>query len=64
MKRILPAIIASLFLMSAYSQDSTDREKADTIKIGGITIIKAKGKRDSTTKQISINNNRKKEIVT
>ncbi len=58
MKKLLLAIIASLFLMHTYSQDSTNREKADTIKIGGITIIKAKGKKDSTTKQINISNNR------
>jgi len=60
MKKILLAALASLFLMHTYSQDSTDSEKADTIRIGGITIIKAKGKKDSTTKQINITNTHKK----
>ncbi len=58
MKKNILAAFASLIIVNAFSQDTAVREKTDTIKIGGITIIKAKGKRDSTNKQITINSNR------
>lgn len=62
MKKILLAVIASGFFMTSFSQDSTQQERVDTIKIGGMVIIK-KGNDNDTSKgrRITISNrNRKK----
>lgn len=62
MKKILLAAIASGLFMTSFSQDSTQQERADTIKIGGMVIIK-KGDDNDTSKgkRITISNrNRKK----
>jgi hypothetical protein len=63
MKRILLAIIASGLFMSTWAQtDSTKTEsepvKGDTIKIGGVIIIR-KNKQDTTGKKIVISNRKK-----
>ena len=63
MKRILPAIVAAFITMSAFSQDSTKQKApdsarhhktADTIRIGGMIIIKSGDKTDSSKRHISI----------
>ena len=67
MKRIVLALCATGIVMTATAQtDSTKTEQADTIKIGGMIIIK-RGDRSDTTIQnsddnneITISNNRKK----
>jgi hypothetical protein len=64
MKRILLAIIASGLAISMYAQsDSTKTEtespKGDTIKIGGVIIIRKSGKNDTTGKSIVISNKKK-----
>lgn len=56
MKRILLAIIASGITMSGFSQDSTKTEQPDTIKIGGMVIIKKGDKSDTTKNRIVISN--------
>lgn len=62
MKKTLLALIAwSLTMTSLAQSDSAKKEKADTIKIGGIVIIrKPGGKEDSTrNKNITISNRKK-----
>jgi hypothetical protein len=45
MKRILLALVATVMTMCAFAQtDTTGVEKVDTIRIGGMVIIKKKGK--------------------
>ena len=46
MKKILLAFIAISGALSCFAQDSTVSEKVDTIRIGGMIIIKKKGKDD------------------
>jgi hypothetical protein len=46
MKKLLLAIIAFSGAMACFSQDSTVSEKADTIRIGGMVIIKKAGKNE------------------
>jgi hypothetical protein len=63
MKRVLLAFFAAGLAMSAHAQtDSTDRERTDTIKIGGMVIIKKGDRNDSTRtyrhRNITISNNR------
>jgi hypothetical protein len=65
MKRILLAAMALSLTMSGFAQtDTTKNEKADTIKIGGMVIIKRGDKSDTTrNRNITISNrnrNRKK----
>lgn len=64
MKRILFAAFATgLSLASLAQTDSTTGERVDTIKIGGMVIIKKHDRRDSTTGNsdvgVTINRNRK-----
>ena len=66
MKRIVLALCATGLVMTAAAQsDSTKTEQADTIKIGGMIIIK-KGDRSDTTidngndNEITISNNKRK----
>ena len=57
MKRILLAAIAFGLTMTAFSQDSTAKDKADTIKIGGMIIIKNGDKNDTTNnRRVTISN--------
>src|SRR5688572_20013800 len=71
MKRIVLAFIAlSLTIVSTAQSDSTNKEKADTIKVGGMIIIRKGGSHDSTNKStnkkivsISTNKNKKSQKV-
>ncbi|MDQ3683794.1 MAG: PorT family protein [Bacteroidota bacterium] len=58
MKKILLAAMALSLAMSGFAQtDTTNNDKADTIKIGGMVIIKRGNKSDTTRKRdISISN--------
>ena len=50
MKKLLLAAFATGLLMTAGAQsDSTQKEQADTIKIGGMVIIKKGGKAEMVT---------------
>jgi hypothetical protein len=63
MKRILLALIAFGGAMTCLAQDSTKKEKADTIRVGGMIIIKD-GKRDDGEKKdrnITISNHKKRK---
>jgi hypothetical protein len=59
MKRILIAAIALGMAMSSFAQtDSTTSEKSDTIRIGGIIIVKKEGKDNNKNKDVVISNRR------
>ena len=61
MKKILLAIVAFGLSMASIAQtDSTDKEKADTIRIGGMIIIKKPGKDGNEHKEVIISNHRKR----
>ena len=61
MKKIILAFTALSLGMAAGAQtDSTNRDKADTIKIGGVIIIRKNGKNDTTGKSVVISNRKKK----
>lgn len=62
MKRIVLATLALGLALSGFSQqDSTKKAEADTIRIGGMVIIK-KGDRDDTThRNITISNHKKRK---
>jgi len=62
MKRILLALCAAVITMSSIAQtDSTRKEdKTDTIRIGGMVIIKKKDKDGDSDKKIVLSNKRKK----
>jgi hypothetical protein len=51
MKKLLLAIIAFSGVMTCAAQDSTNTEKPDTIRVGGMIIIKKKGKDENGKKQ-------------
>lgn len=67
MKKILLAVTALCLGMATWAQtdstnkrnDSTDKEKADTIKIGGVIIIRKNGDNDTTKKSVIISNTKK-----
>ena len=62
MKRTLLALIALSGAMSCLAQDSTAKEKTDTIRVGGMIIIndhKDDGKKESTNVVISNHHRRK-----
>jgi hypothetical protein len=62
MKKILLACSAlSLGIASFAQTDSTVTEKPDTIKIGGVIIIRKNGKNDTTGKTVVISNRKKNE---
>lgn len=50
MKRILFAVIALSGVLTSLAQDTMDKEKPDTLRIGGMIIIK-KEKMMTTTKK-------------
>jgi len=57
MNRILLAIIASGITLSSFAQvDSTEAQKADTIRVGSMIIIKKQGKEEKETKEVTISN--------
>src|SRR5215207_1900496 len=62
MKKLLLAIIAISGAMASTAQDTTAAEKADTIRIGGMVIIKKSGKnnegKDNT--EVVINRTKRK----
>ena len=62
MKKFLLAIIAISGVMSCFAQDSTKKEGADTIKIGGMIIIRdGKNKdKDNKDRNVTISNRNKK----
>jgi len=63
MKRLLLALIALSGAMTCLAQDSTKKEKADTIRVGGMIIIKD-GKDDDGEKKnrnITISNSKKRK---
>jgi len=64
MKRLLLALIAFSGAMTCLAQDTTVRSKSDTIRIGGMIIIKDKDKNDtseSKNRNITISNHRKRK---
>jgi hypothetical protein len=61
MKKLLLATIAFSLTMSAFAQaDTTKTERADTVRIGGMIIIKKPGKDGKEEKEVIISNRRKK----
>lgn len=62
MKKILLACTAlSLGIASFAQTDSTVTDRPDTIKIGGVIIIRKNGKNDTTGKTVVISNRKKNE---
>ncbi|MGV3658042.1 MAG: outer membrane beta-barrel protein [Chitinophagaceae bacterium] len=60
MKKLLLAAFATGLLMTAGAQsDSTKKEQADTIKVGGMVIIKKGDKNNGDNKNVVISSNRK-----
>ena len=66
MKRILFALMATGMAMTTLAQDTTATEKADTIKVGGMIIIKKPGEHssDRDTRVVVRNHNRNANVVT
>lgn len=61
MKRIILLTLASYVSLSAFSQDSTKQTKSDTIRIGGMIIIKNDDKSDTAkNRRVSISTNPRK----
>ncbi len=57
MKKTIFAVIATGLTLASFSQDSTQKDRADTIKIGGMIIIKNGDKSDTTKdRRITISN--------
>lgn len=63
MKKLLLAIIAISGAVSGFAQDSTKTEKVDTIRIGGMIIVRDKNKKDDGDKghNIVISTDKKKK---
>lgn len=63
MKRLLLAMIALSGAMVGMAQDSTAKDKADTIKVGGMIIIKdhKTGDSDKKNNNVTISNHHKKK---
>lgn len=59
MKRIVLAALGLSMGLTSFSQDSTNKNEPDTIKIGGMVIIKKGDKGDTTGKKISIGQHRR-----
>ena len=60
MKKILLAVTALGLGMAGWAQtDSTGTDKADTIKIGGVVIIRKDGKKNPTGTSVTISNKKK-----
>ncbi|HEY1112745.1 MAG TPA: outer membrane beta-barrel protein [Chitinophagaceae bacterium] len=62
MKRIILATLALGIALAGFSQqDSTKKAEADTIKIGGMVIIKKGDRSDSSHRNITISNHKKRK---
>ena len=65
MKRIVLALLATGFVLSSLAQtDSTRRERADTITIGGTVIIRKSDPNDTTRNndtEVTVSNNQRKK---
>jgi hypothetical protein len=63
MKKLLLAIIALSGAIACFAQDSAGTERVDTIRVGGMIIIKKKGKDEDGKKdnQIVISNHKKRK---
>ena len=62
MKRVLLAFIALSGAMTCLAQDTTAKEKADTIRVGGMIIIKeGKGDNDGKNTNVIISNKNKRK---
>ena len=61
MKKIILAFIASGLGMASWAQtdSTTSKDKADTIKIGGVIIIRKDGQTDPAGKTVVISNKKK-----
>lgn len=59
MNRIVLAALALSIGLTSFSQDSTRKNEPDTIKIGGMVIIKKSDKGDTTGNRITIGQRRK-----
>lgn len=61
MKRLILLTLASYVSLSAFSQDSTKQTKSDTIRIGGMIIIRNDDKSDTAkNRRVSISTNTRK----
>lgn len=60
MKRIVLAVFAISMGMTSFSQDTTNKNEPDTIRIGGMVIIKRGDKNDTTKNKISIGNHNRR----
>lgn len=63
MKKILLAIIAFSGTMACLAQDSTNINKTDTIKVGGMVIIKKHGENGKGEKKVTISNHRRHKLT-
>jgi hypothetical protein len=63
MKKLLIAVIALSGALACFAQDSTVTEPADTIRVGGMIIIKKKGKDDERKhdREVRISNHSKRK---
>lgn len=61
MKRLVLATLAVALTVSSFSQDSTQNKQPDTVRIGGITIIKKADRTDSAKNQVSISSRRQRK---
>ncbi|HEX2609081.1 MAG TPA: outer membrane beta-barrel protein [Flavisolibacter sp.] len=60
MKRTVLAIIALCGALCSFAQDSTSKERVDTIKVGGMIIIKKTDKNGKPDRDIVISNRRRR----
>lgn len=60
MKKLLLAVVALSGALACFAQDTTDKERIDTIRIGGMIIIKKKDK-DGKEEKVVISNPEKKK---
>jgi hypothetical protein len=60
MKKFLLAVIALGGAVSCFAQDTTKEEKADTLHIGGMVIIKKKDEKGSSHSDVHISNKKRK----
>jgi len=64
MKHFLLAIIAIGGALASFAQaDTSSTEKVDTIRVGGMIIVKKKSENRNGSRNISISNNRKKKLT-
>src|SRR5688572_2509977 len=62
MKKLLLAVIALSGALACLAQeDSTKTETADTIRIGGMVVIKKKDEKGNTSSDVRISNNKRKK---